>query len=79
MTTTTTELTTTGPGHTDVVRGASLSGGAADGALIGLVIGLIFGIATVWPVAVAAVAGGALVGAAWGAALAYLRQASGSG
>jgi len=55
-------------------RRASVTG-AADGAFIGLVVGAVFGIATVWPVSIAAVAGGVIIGAAWGAALAYLHHA----
>jgi hypothetical protein len=60
-------------GATDPARDAALSG-AADGAVIGLVIGAVFAIATVWPLSLAALASGVIMGAAWGSALAYLRR-----
>jgi uncharacterized protein YcfJ len=62
-------------GSTDPARQTSLSG-AADGAMIGLVIGAVFAIATIWPISLAALTGGVIVGAAWGAALAYLSHRS---
>jgi hypothetical protein len=63
------------PGGTDPARAASLRG-AADGAVIGLVIGAVFAIATVWPISLAALAAGVILGAAWGAALTYLDHAA---
>ena len=59
-------------GGTAPARSAALSG-AADGAVIGLVIGAVFAVATAWPAALAAIAGGVIVGGGSGAALAHLR------
>ena len=60
---------------TSSAAGAASRSGAADGALIGLAVGAVFGIATVWPISLAAVVGGVIIGATGGAALAYLDHA----